>query len=145
MDPPPFLWDLRCPGVVTYQTFFDLSQHDLQIVPHRADIEEELRRVQAARQVLSRSPTYDEFAGVGSIRTSSPLAGPAAGTFDVQSSDSGGARSCPGGKRGKPARQQVRRCRIAHAREFVMSTSLVQVALATAVHQAVEELAPPSP
>ena len=61
MDPPPFLWDLRCPGVVTYQTFFDLSQHDLQVVPHRADIEEELRRVQAARQVLSRSPAYNEF------------------------------------------------------------------------------------
>jgi|SRR6266498_3630301 len=61
MDPPPFLWDLRCPGVVTYQTLFDLSQHDLQVVPHCADIEEELRRVQAARQVLSRSPTYDEF------------------------------------------------------------------------------------
>src|SRR3989442_2241084 len=61
MDPPPFLWDLRCPGVVTYQTFFDLSQHDLQVVPHRADIEEELRRGQAARPGLSRSPTYDEF------------------------------------------------------------------------------------
>src|SRR2546426_3533459 len=110
MDPPPFLWDLRCPGVVTYQTLFDLSQHDLQIVPHRADIEEELRRVQAARQVLSRSPTYDEFAGVGSIRTSSPLAGPAPGALDLQSSHSGGARSCPRCKRGKPPRPKGARC-----------------------------------
>ena len=61
MNPPPFSWGLRCPGGVTYQTSFDLRQHDLQVVPHRADIEKELRRVQGAREVYSCSPAYDEF------------------------------------------------------------------------------------
>src|SRR5437870_10363381 len=55
MNPPPFLWGVRCPGGVIYQTSFDLRQRDLQVIPHRALIEKELRQVQGAREVYSCS------------------------------------------------------------------------------------------